>query len=126
ASAERALGSLQERSRADRDRLRRVYGGRLNLIIELMRGASGPGSGSQHQDLLAAEVVFAIRHELARTLIDIQHRRTMTGLAPDLGASVARDIAKVAAAEFGWDDAETARQLQELDDYNARLKTLRE
>lgn len=126
ASAERVLDSVRELSRADRDRLRRAWGGRLNQIIELMRGAPGPGSGSQHQALLAAEVVFAIRHEFARTLIDIQHRRTMTGLAPDLGASVANDIARVAAAEFGWGGAETARQLQELDDYNARRKRLQD
>jgi glycerol-3-phosphate dehydrogenase len=72
--------------------------------------------------VLAAEVAFAIRHEFARNLTDILHRRTMNGLDPDLGASVAKGIAKIAAAEMKWSEAETQRQLEALRAYNAKLR----
>jgi glycerol-3-phosphate dehydrogenase len=72
--------------------------------------------------VMAAEVVFAMRHEYARTLIDIVHRRLMTGLASDQGASTADAVAAVAAKEALWDTAEIQRQLAALRDYNQRLR----
>jgi glycerol-3-phosphate dehydrogenase len=64
-----------------------------------------------------------LRFEFATSLIDILHRRTMTGLAADLGVSVASGIAATAARELGWTDAETRKQLEALQAYNAKLAT---
>ena len=108
---------ISEEARA---RLPAIYGSRAAGIVELMRkepglaAEAGPG-------VLAAEVVFAIRFEFARTLIDILHRRTMAGLAPDLGRSSAAAVAAVAVAELRWSEAETEQQLAALRAYNERL-----
>jgi glycerol-3-phosphate dehydrogenase len=118
-TADRGL-QIPEEARA---RLPRIYGSRTRDILDLMRNEpvlaaeAGPG-------ILAAEVVFAIRFEFARTLIDILHRRTMIGLSPDLGRSAAVEIAAVAARELGWSEAETKQQLSALRAYNERLTPL--
>ncbi len=70
------------------------------------------------QTVLAAEVVFAIREEMARTLIDIVHRRLMLGLDADQGQPLYEVIAAIAAKEFGWDDAERHAAIQALHAYS--------
>ena len=72
--------------------------------------------------MLAAEVVFALRHECAVNLTDLVHRRLMTGLSADQGSGVSERIAAIAARESNWNSAEKERQLAELRQYNARLK----
>jgi glycerol-3-phosphate dehydrogenase len=66
---------------------------------------------------LLAEVPIAIRFEQAATLADVLLRRTRLGLldarslvAPE--SEAARTVAGVMAAELGWDDARTARELE--------------
>ena len=66
---------------------------------------------------LAAEAVYAIRHEMATTLDDVLLRRTRAHLL-DRSASLAAApaVARIMAAELGWDDATTAAQ---IDQYRA-------
>ncbi len=61
---------------------------------------------------MRAEAVYAVRHEMATTLDDVLTRRTRAHLF-DRPAAVeaAPAIAELLAAELGWDDAETSRQL---------------
>jgi glycerol-3-phosphate dehydrogenase len=60
---------------------------------------------------LRAEVVYAARHEMARTVDDVLSRRTRARLlARDASADAAGDVAALMAAELGWDDAERERQ----------------
>ena len=61
---------------------------------------------------LRAEAVYAARHEMATTLEDVLTRRTRLRLF-DRAAVVAAapDVARLLAAELGWDDAETQRQI---------------
>jgi len=63
-----------------------------------------------------AEAVYAVRHEMAIELVDVLTRRTRAHLL-DRAATVkaAPSVAELLAAELGWDDAETARQVA---DYN--------
>ncbi|MEX2126265.1 MAG: glycerol-3-phosphate dehydrogenase [Woeseia sp.] len=125
-TAEKELRDLRGLSPAGKARLSSVYGGRISEILELAHAASGPlATADPQQSVLTAEVQFAIRHEFARNLVDLLHRRTMTGLAPDLGASVATGIARAAADELRWDETETERQLAALHAYNARLAVLK-
>lgn len=105
-----------------RHRLLDVYGGRARDILALARAEPHLSATIDPKaTVIAAEVAFSLRSEFAVTLIDIQHRRTMTGLAADLGASAAEGIADAAAKELGWTEPETKRQLHALRAYNARL-----
>jgi glycerol-3-phosphate dehydrogenase len=64
----------------------RTYGGASRVLLAGIRDSAELGqkigSGS---DLLVAELAHAVEAEHARTLVDLLHRRTMAGLAADLG-----------------------------------------
>ena len=62
---------------------------------------------------LAAEAIYAVRHEMARTLDDVLSRRTRARMLDREATLVAAPaIARLIASHLGWDDAETQRQLQ--------------
>jgi len=74
-----------------------------DLIKPLSDGASTIG----------AEVIFATRYEMARTVGDFLVRRTsMTWRAPLDAVASAPIVARLMAGELGW---EPARELSELD-----------
>ena len=62
---------------------------------------------------LRVEAVWAVRHEMARTLDDVLGRRTRARLL-DRAATVAAapDVARLIAPHLGWDAGETDRQLR--------------
>jgi glycerol-3-phosphate dehydrogenase len=61
---------------------------------------------------LAAEAVFAVREEMATTLGDILARRTRAQLrARDATAEAAESVARLVAADLGWDADEIGRQV---------------
>jgi glycerol-3-phosphate dehydrogenase len=63
---------------------------------------------------LAAEAVFAARHEMARTLDDVLSRRTRARLLDrDATRDAAPAVASLLAGELGWDEAETERQVKD-------------
>ena len=68
-----------------------------------------------------AEAVYAVRHEMATTLVDVLTRRTRAHLF-DRAATVAAapDVAQLLATELGWDAAEAERQLADYHDLAAR------
>lgn len=105
------------------ERLLRIYGGRASQITALT--AEEPHLAHTVDDegsVLAAEVVFALRHEFAVNLTDIVHRRLMTGLSADQGLGISEEIAAIAARESNWSKSEKEQQLTELGKYNARLR----
>ncbi|HEX7331288.1 MAG TPA: glycerol-3-phosphate dehydrogenase/oxidase [Pyrinomonadaceae bacterium] len=63
-------GAVNFSSSASDSRLLRVYGSRANQITQL------------HDDPLASEILFAFKHEFAKTSADCLLRRTMIGLNP--------------------------------------------
>jgi len=61
-----------------------------------------------------AEVVYAVRAEMARTVDDVLSRRTRARLlARDASARAASEVGAIMAAELGWDDAERDRQVEQ-------------
>lgn len=120
--ARELLVSTQSLSTAGVDRLLGIYGGRSIDLLEF--AAAQPlleKTIDAAQAVLAAEVVFAIREEMARTLIDIVHRRLMLGLAADQGRPLYEIIAAIAAGEFDWDDKERHLQIKRLLTYSDSL-----
>jgi glycerol-3-phosphate dehydrogenase len=73
---------------------------------------------------LRAEAVYAVRHEMARTLDDVLTRRTRARLlARDASAAAAADVAELLAAELGWSPAQRADQVAA---YRASVTTERD
>jgi glycerol-3-phosphate dehydrogenase len=106
-------------------RLLRIYGGRASRIVELANDETQLARTlDDDESVIAAEVVYALRHEFAVTLTDIVHRRLMIGLSADQGRGLYEQVAEIAAREANWDRREKERQLTALREYNARLKPL--
>jgi glycerol-3-phosphate dehydrogenase len=75
-----------------------------------------------HHGSIAAQVVFAVRHELARRLDDVITRRL--GLAyetADVGEAAAPAVARIMAAELGWDET---RREAEIERYAAIVRAI--
>ena len=117
--ARAALESLDCLSDIGIERLLGIYGGRAIDLVglagdepDLMRCIDTKDS------VLAAEVVFSAREELAQTLIDIVHRRLMLGLSCDQGRMLYDSIATIAADEFNWNAERRSAELVALNAYS--------
>jgi glycerol-3-phosphate dehydrogenase len=84
-----------------------ALGGGADLLRPLAKG----------HPFLEAEVVWAVRHELALSVDDVLARRMRIAQGSrDHGAQIAPRVARLMADELGWDDA---RQAREVDSYVA-------
>ena len=120
--AEDMLSGIDALSEKGRKRLLSVYGGRAAKLAELCATDTGvERTIDADNTVLAAEVVFAIRNEFARTLTDIVFRRLMIGLDADQGRALYDSIAELAASELGWGAEEKSRELEELVAYSDSL-----
>ena len=101
------------------ERLLGLYGGRALDLLELA-DAEPPlvKALDEARTVLAAEVAFAVRTEMARTLEDIVFRRLTVGFDADQGRPLYEMIAAIAAAELGWNDTERHAQLDALTAYS--------
>ncbi len=64
------------------------------------------------QPYLGAEAVYAVRSEMAGSVVDVLTRRTRAHLFDrDACRAAAPAVARLLAGELGWDDAETERQM---------------
>ena len=121
--AREALASLNALSETGVERLLGIYGGRSLEIVELMRSTPKLlNCIDSHATILAAEIVYAIREEMALTLSDIVHRRLMFGLDADQGREFYDVVATTAAEELGWDEEHKRSQLEALLHYSNSLR----
>ena len=67
-----------------------------------------PGS----QEVIAAEVIHAVREEAAVTLSDVIRRRTDLGAAGDPGDDCLKACAALMARELGWDEKREHKEIQ--------------
>ncbi len=105
------------------DRLLKLYGRRAADVVavagdadpELLREFD-PDSGA-----IGAELVFAVRHEFARTLADVLARRVLLAFEPGHGLASVERAAEILGAELGWD---TDRRKEEIAEYQRWLTHL--
>ena len=117
--ARELLESTQGLSPRGVERLLNVYGGRAIDVLQLASDEPPLHKAIDADDsVLAAEIVFAIREELARTLVDIVHRRLMLGFRADQGRPLYEMLAAIAADEFNWSDSERHDELRSLHAYS--------
>lgn len=63
---------------------------------------------------IGAQVLFAVREEMAMTLADVVMRRTCIGQIGTPPAEAIESAAALMAAELGWDEARKAREIASL------------
>jgi glycerol-3-phosphate dehydrogenase len=62
---------------------------------------------------LVAEVLYAVREEMAVKLADVIRRRTELGSAGNPGAGILQKVASIMAAELSWDETRIAAEIAE-------------
>ncbi|HEX7125552.1 MAG TPA: glycerol-3-phosphate dehydrogenase C-terminal domain-containing protein, partial [Thermodesulfobacteriota bacterium] len=113
ASAESARTGLSTRTL---ERLVETYGRRAGRVLDLVRADPRLGAPlCPHNPEVAAQVTIACREEMARTLADVMLRRTGLGQGACLGRDCAPRVARMMAAELGWDERRVARELADYD-----------
>ncbi|MEO6027962.1 MAG: glycerol-3-phosphate dehydrogenase/oxidase [Candidatus Binatia bacterium] len=84
--------------------------------LDVVRHADGPdalATFSTEIPLSAAEVQYAIRHEMAQTLVDVLERRSrLAYFATEAARAAAPRVADIAAGELGWDAHRTAHEVE--------------
>ncbi len=100
-------------------RLVDVYGTRAPDVIAMAGDSPELLAPLGDEGLLGAELLFAVEHEMARTLADVLMRRTLVGLEPGHGLASADRAAELLGRHLGWD---AARQRDELDAYRCSLR----
>jgi glycerol-3-phosphate dehydrogenase len=106
------------------ERLLRIYGTRAALVLEiavegdeLLTKSFSPSTGA-----IGAEILFAFRHEMARTLSDCLMRRTMVGLGPAMGLCGDDERAAVIAQKYlGWSSNYAEREVAAYREYVKRF-----
>jgi glycerol-3-phosphate dehydrogenase len=94
------------------DYLSRIYGTEFNNVMEIARSDKKYAVPLNADGEMPAQVVYAIKHEMARTLKDILIRRTGIGTLGNPGTKVLEMIAGIAARELNWDTARVDRELE--------------
>lgn len=95
--------------------LARNYGAMSDGLLDLAKSdASLLRTVSQQLPDIAAQVVHAVRTEMALTLEDVVFRRTGLGTLGPLDATALGTIAGLMARELKWSEAECQRQIASL------------
>ena len=107
------------------ERILSIYGGRAAQLIELCdKEQQLRVCIDKQRNVLAAEVVYCIREEMATTLCDIVHRRLMLGLNADQGRPHYEAIAEIAASELQWGDERASDELIALRRYSDSFRVV--
>lgn len=96
------------------DHLARLYGNRLAKVLDLAVATPALRQRLSPTGDIAAQIVYAVREEMAVTLEDAAMRRTGIGQLGDPGAAALRTAADLMATELGWTEAERDREIRSL------------
>jgi glycerol-3-phosphate dehydrogenase len=118
------LGQLRERhqiSAQTAEHLALVYGMRGE---ELLAGASPDDKQviCSQTGAIAAEVLWAFRHEMATNLCDLVWRRSMVGWRRDQGKDFAEKALAVLQKEFQWSDSRCATEWDQFQKESCRFQ----
>ena len=106
-------------------RLLKLYGVRAAEVLKVGEGDPElltPLSSiiSVETALIGAEVIWALREEMAQTLSDVLLRRTMAGYGPRVGLEVADAAAGIAVKHLGWEQERAEREVREYREWIER------
>jgi glycerol-3-phosphate dehydrogenase len=91
------------------------YGLRYDAVLNLCDERPDWGARvSDDSPVIAAELVWAVRHEMALNLVDALVRRTPLGTLGDPGEAVTERAADILGSELKWTDGERRRNIDEV------------
>ena len=94
------------------------YGSEMGTVLALSPDSpveTSAGSGpTQQVGVLAGRVLFAVRHEMAKTLSDVVLRRTGIGATGFPGDGTLRSVAAVMAGELSWSPGRMEEEIRDV------------
>jgi glycerol-3-phosphate dehydrogenase len=90
------------------------HGTEYRRILDYVGEDSSLGETVGTSHVLKAEVVHAVRNEMAQTLKDVALRRTDLATAGNPGDRALSDCMAIMAAELGWNESRRTRELDQL------------
>ena len=97
------------------DYLGRNYGTEYDAILKLAREDATLAETLNADGEIMAQVSYAVRHEMARTLSDIVMRRTGIATLGHPGKEVLQKVAALAARELNWDADKVKQEIAAVD-----------
>lgn len=94
--------------------LGRNYGTEYKDVLSIARADSALAEALDEDGEILAQVVYAVRQEMAHTLEDVVMRRTGLGTLGHPGDQALEKVARVMADELGWDDDRTRQELEAI------------
>ncbi len=92
-----------------------TYGGDALEVVSTADGPDALSLVAPDVPLSVAEIHYAIRHEMALTLVDILERRTrLSFFATETARSAAPAVAAIAARELGWNADRIEHEVQDF------------
>ncbi|MDI6741428.1 MAG: glycerol-3-phosphate dehydrogenase/oxidase [Smithella sp.] len=93
--------------------LSKNYGTEYKEIVKLAREDQRLSDALNEDGEILAQVVYAVRNEMARTLPDIVLRRTGIGTLGNPGEDVLRKVAQAAAKELQWSPERIEKEISD-------------
>ncbi len=91
--------------------LARIYGTELEAVMDIAAGNRTFSEPLNSDGEILAQVVYAIKEEMALSLTDILFRRTGIGTLGHPGKDVVKKVADTAAKILGWDAAKKKSEI---------------
>ncbi|MBN2038440.1 MAG: glycerol-3-phosphate dehydrogenase/oxidase [Spirochaetes bacterium] len=95
--------------------LSRYYGTEITDILKITQGNKNTKEPLNDDGEISAQVIYAVRNEMAKKLEDIIFRRTGFGTLGHPGKDVLKKIADTAAKELGWNKEHTRKEIEEAE-----------
>jgi glycerol-3-phosphate dehydrogenase len=104
------------------DRLLALYGGRSVAVVgEIGDEAALLSVLHEGTGAIGAELLFAVRHEFARTLTDVLARRLLLAFEPGHGLESVDRAVEILGEELGWSSERRAAEVAEYREWLTRL-----
>lgn len=124
---EERLGELSSRRDPEIARaLAHNYGGQHGSVLDIAADREAPAATLGDTHVLEAEVLHAVREEMAVTLEDVVLRRTDLGTAQYPGDAAIARCADLMASETGWGEERRREEIARLERFFERHGALRD
>ncbi len=101
-----------------------TYGDRSHLVLECTAGRHDLlKTVAPTSPTIGAEIIYATRHEMACTLLDVTARRTSLGIAGHPGTQAVSICSSLLKKELHWTPSRTHQELAALDAHYAPVKS---
>ena len=99
------------------DYLGRIYGTEYEKILSLSKDEPLLRQPLNDEGDIPAQILYGVRHEMARTLPDVLLRRTGIATLGNPGREVLVRVARIMAPELGWNEEKTFAEIEKAMDF---------